>query len=75
MLANVFGPEGLIVVAIIALVFGASRLPKLARSVGAAKSEFESAIAEGKHGQQAESGVEPATASTPVRPTSDAKGS
>lgn len=47
MLANIVGPEGLIVVAIIALVFGASRLPKLARSLGSAKSEFEKATSQG----------------------------
>lgn len=43
MLANIVGPEGLVVVAVIALLFGASRLPKLARSLGSAKSEFEQA--------------------------------
>ncbi len=35
------GPEWIIVIGIIVLVFGASQLPKLARSLGQAKSEFE----------------------------------
>ena len=33
--------ELLIVLVIVLLVFGSARLPKLARSIGAAKSEFE----------------------------------
>lgn len=35
------GPEWIIVIAVLVLVFGASQLPKLARSLGQAKSEFE----------------------------------
>jgi sec-independent protein translocase protein TatA len=40
-LANIIGPELLIVLAVVALLFGGSRLPHLARSLGSAKSEFE----------------------------------
>ena len=40
-LANIIGPELLIVLAIVALLFGGSRLPHLARSLGSAKGEFE----------------------------------
>ena len=37
-----FGPtELLIVLAIVLLIFGGTKLPKLARSVGQAKREFE----------------------------------
>jgi sec-independent protein translocase protein TatA len=39
--ANIIGPELLIVLAVVALLFGGSKLPGLARSVGAAKGEFE----------------------------------
>lgn len=35
------GPEILIVVAIIAVLFGGSKIPQFARSLGSAKSEFE----------------------------------
>lgn len=44
MIAFLEGPELLIVLAIVVLVFGASQLPKLARSVGQAQKEFRSAI-------------------------------
>lgn len=40
-LANIVGPELLIVLAVVALLFGSTRLPQLARSLGSAKSEFE----------------------------------
>jgi sec-independent protein translocase protein TatA len=40
-LANIIGPELLIVLAVVALLFGGSRLPHLARSLGSAKGEFE----------------------------------
>jgi len=38
-----FGPEVLIVLGVIVLLFGGSKLPGLARSLGSAKQEFESA--------------------------------
>jgi sec-independent protein translocase protein TatA len=37
----------LIILAIVALLFGGSQLPKLARSLGSAKGEFEKGIREG----------------------------
>ena len=40
-LGNIIGPELLIVLGIVALVFGSSRIPSLARSLGAARHEFE----------------------------------
>jgi sec-independent protein translocase protein TatA len=40
-LANFLGPDALVVVVIVAVLFGGSQIPKLARSLGAAKSEFE----------------------------------
>ena len=36
-------PELLIIFAIVVVLFGASQLPKLARSLGKAKSDFEQA--------------------------------
>ncbi len=35
------GPEILIVVAVIAILFGGSKIPQFARSLGSAKNEFE----------------------------------
>lgn len=40
-------PELLVILAIVFLVFGASRLPQLARSLGKAKTEFQQGVKEG----------------------------
>lgn len=49
MLANVLGPDGLIVIAVIVIVllFGGSQLPKLARGLGSASHEFKKGMEEG----------------------------
>jgi sec-independent protein translocase protein TatA len=44
MLAFLEGPELIIVLAIVVLVFGASQLPKLARSLGQAQREFKNGL-------------------------------
>jgi sec-independent protein translocase protein TatA len=41
MLAMIEGPDLLIVLAIALVLFGGKKLPELARSLGAAKKEFE----------------------------------
>ena len=41
------GPELLIVLAIVLLLFGTTRLPKLARSLGQASKEFKTGVKEG----------------------------
>ncbi len=46
-LAEIIGPDILVILVIAALLFGSSRLPRLARSLGSAKAEFEKGIAEG----------------------------
>ncbi len=50
LVAEIIGPDILIILVIVALLFGSTRLPKLARSLGSAKSEFEKGIAEGTSG-------------------------
>jgi sec-independent protein translocase protein TatA len=45
-LANIIGPELLIVLAVVLVLFGSSRLPHLARSLGSAKTEFERGLRE-----------------------------
>jgi sec-independent protein translocase protein TatA len=47
--AEIFGPDGLILLAVLAVVllFGGAKLPKLARSLGSAKGEFEKGLKEG----------------------------
>lgn len=44
---SIGGTELLIILAVIALLFGASRLPKLARAVGQSSKEFRKGLAEG----------------------------
>jgi sec-independent protein translocase protein TatA len=45
--AEIIGWELLLVLAVIALLFGGSQLPKLARSIGQASSELRKGMAEG----------------------------
>jgi sec-independent protein translocase protein TatA len=46
-LAEIIGPDLLIVLAVVALLFGGSQIPKLARSLGAASKEFKRGVEEG----------------------------
>jgi sec-independent protein translocase protein TatA len=45
-LANIAGPDLLIIVGIIVLLFGSSQLPKLARSLGQASKEFKKGVSD-----------------------------
>lgn len=51
---NLGGPELLIVLAVLLLLFGASRLPKLARSMGQAGKEFKEGMKDGYRAEPAE---------------------
>jgi Sec-independent protein translocase protein TatA len=54
MLADIFGPDLLIVaIVLVVLLFGGAAIPKLARNLGSAKTEFEKGLDEGKKGAQA----------------------
>jgi sec-independent protein translocase protein TatA len=45
MLAEIFGVDGIIVVVVVvAVLFGGSQIPKLARSLGSARSEFKKGL-------------------------------
>jgi sec-independent protein translocase protein TatA len=49
MLAELFGgPDILIVLAVVAVLFGGSQIPKLARSLGSAQREFKRGTEEGE---------------------------
>ncbi len=49
MLAEIFGVDGVVLAVIIAVVlFGGAAIPKLARSLGSAKGEFEKGIKDGQ---------------------------
>jgi sec-independent protein translocase protein TatA len=58
-LANIIGPELLIVLAVVALLFGGSRLPHLARSLGSAKGEFEKGLRTGSDHDAEKEGATP----------------
>ena len=50
MLAEIFGVDGVIVlIVVIAVLFGSSQIPKLARSLGSAQNEFKKGIDEGRN--------------------------
>ncbi len=63
LLANIFGPDVIIVVVIaVVLLFGAGQLPKLARSVGEASKEFKKSQHEAEEAGRAEAKPSGATA-------------
>lgn len=48
MLAEIFGMDGVIVLVVVVVVlFGSSQIPKMARSLGSAQSQFKKGLAEG----------------------------
>ena len=47
MVGEIIGPDMLIIVLVVLVLFGSSQLPKLARSLGSAKNEFHKGLAEG----------------------------
>jgi sec-independent protein translocase protein TatA len=48
MLAEIIGPDLLIILAVVLVLFGGSQLPKLARSLGTAHHEFKKGLEDGK---------------------------
>jgi sec-independent protein translocase protein TatA len=55
MVAEIFGMDGVIVVIIVlAVLFGSTQIPKIARSLGSAQGEFKKGLEEGKQEGQAE---------------------
>jgi sec-independent protein translocase protein TatA len=47
MLSEIIGPDILIVLVVILVLFGGSQLPKLARGLGSAQREFKKGLEEG----------------------------
>jgi sec-independent protein translocase protein TatA len=61
MLAEIFGMDGVIVlVVVVAVLFGGSQIPKLAHSLGSARREFKKGLDEGDAGGPVERAVEQA---------------
>jgi sec-independent protein translocase protein TatA len=55
MVAEIFGMDGVIVVIIVlAVLFGSTQIPKIARSLGSAQGEFKKGLEEGKQEGQTE---------------------
>lgn len=70
MLAEIIGPDILILILVIAVLFGGSQIPKLARSVGRAQHEFKKGLEEGGRDEAAEStAVTPPPQVPPTPPT------
>lgn len=64
-LAEIFGPDLIIVIIVLAVVlFGGSQIPKLARSLGSAQSEFKKGLAEG--GKSSSDTGTPSTGTAPA---------
>ncbi len=51
---NFGAPELIIVLVVVLLLFGSTRLPKLARSIGQASKEFKQGVADGQQDDSAE---------------------
>ena len=51
------GPEWIVVLVIVVLIFGAKKLPELARSVGKSTSEFKKGMSEGGASGSEEAGT------------------
>ena len=72
MRGEIFGPDLLIVVIVIAVViFGGAAIPKLARSLGSAKNEFEKGIKEGGTASDAAPGETKATDAAAEKPAAE----
>ena len=67
-LGEIIGWEFLLVIAIIALLFGSSQLPKLARSMGQASKEFRQGLDDGMEESTAEPKAEPKADVKPEAP-------
>ncbi|TMK30712.1 MAG: twin-arginine translocase TatA/TatE family subunit [Actinobacteria bacterium] len=65
-----FGPEWFVVLGVIVLLFGAKKLPELARSLGRSTSEFKKGIKEGSTDTD-EAGASPKADAAPEARTED----
>jgi sec-independent protein translocase protein TatA len=55
---NIGGPELLIILVVVLLFFGASRLPSLARSLGASAKEFKEGLEDGDESEESDEAAE-----------------
>jgi sec-independent protein translocase protein TatA len=57
---NIGGPEVLIILVVVLLLFGAAKLPQLARSLGASAKEFRKGVEEGAEDDESSTANPPA---------------
>jgi sec-independent protein translocase protein TatA len=63
------GPELIIILIVVLVLFGGSQLPKLARNLGKAQKEFKEGIGEGaESGASSTTSAPPASTATPPPP-------
>jgi sec-independent protein translocase protein TatA len=75
MLAELFGADLIWVIVIVAiLLVGGTQIPKLARSLGSAKNQFEQGMKEGQAESAATNGTSAANDSTAQTPAPPAEG-
>ena len=76
-LANLFGPDGLVVIAVVVIVllFGGSKLPELARGLGSASHEFKKGLAEGEESSKAADAAKTAESAKDSEAPKDSSGS
>ncbi len=66
LLAFIDGPEGIVVLVVLVLVFGANRVPKLARQLGQAQRELKKGMQEGFSGERDDDDKKSVDAATPA---------
>ncbi len=75
MLAEIFGADLVIVIVIVAvLLIGGTQIPKLARSLGSAKNQFEQGLKEGQAESAATNGTSTASGTPTQAPAPPAEG-
>ena len=75
MLAELFGADLIWVIVIVAiLLVGGTQIPKLARSLGSAKNQFEQGLKEGKEESAASNGTSAASDAAAPAPAPPAEG-
>ncbi len=75
MLAEIFGADLVIVIVIVAiLLVGGTQIPKLARSLGSAKNQFEQGLKEGHADSAKNNGTSAASDSPAQTPAPPAEG-
>ena len=75
MLADIFGPDLIVVIVIVAvLLIGGTQIPKLARSLGSAKNQFEQGLKEGQAESAKSNGTSAASDNPAQAPAPPAEG-